>query len=83
MKPLLPDRIVNRRKKGFGVPIGLWLRNELKEMAADLLATDRGWFDVHEVRSLLDAHLSGREDRHKELWALLMLELWFRAFIDR
>lgn len=81
MKPLLPDRIVNRRKKGFGVPIDLWLRNELKEMVYDVLtgprASQRGWFNINEVRSLLDAHMTGRLNLHREIWALLMLELWF------
>ena len=71
---------------GFGVPIDAWLRSELKEMAYDLLtgprAASRGLFRVGEVQKLLDKHCSGRENRHLPIWALLMLELWFRTFID-
>lgn len=86
MKPFLPDRIVERPKKGFGVPIHAWLRNELKSMAYDLLtgpgSAVREWFHVEEIRKLLDAHVEGKEFRHNEIWTLLMLELWHRTFIS-
>ena len=86
LKPLLPDRILNRRKMGFGVPIDAWLRGPLREMAHDVLlgkaARERGLFQVETVRHLLEEHGSGREHHHQQIWALLMLELWFRMFID-
>jgi asparagine synthase (glutamine-hydrolysing) len=83
---LVPDYVIQRKKKGFGAPIDAWLRSNLKEMAFDVLtgprARSRGIFDSGEVKKLLDMHVSGRENRHHEIWALLMLELWFRQFID-
>ena len=85
-KALLPKDIIHRPKVGFGVPIDHWLRNELREMAYDILlstqATQRGYFVEKEVRRLLDDHVNGRRAWHFQLWNLLMLELWHRHFID-
>jgi asparagine synthase (glutamine-hydrolysing) len=71
---------------GFGCPIDHWLRRELKEMAYDTLlgsaAADRGLFLPGYVRRLLEEHCSGKRNHHTRLWALLMLELWFRTWID-
>lgn len=86
MAPYLPPEILNRRKMGFGCPIDHWLRRELKEMAYDTLlgsaAADRGLFLPRYVRRLLEEHCSGKRNHHTRLWALLMLELWFRTWID-
>jgi asparagine synthase (glutamine-hydrolysing) len=82
----LPREILSRRKMGFGCPIDQWLRRELKELAHDTLlggqARDRGLFRPEYVRGLLDEHCAGRRNHHNRLWALLMLELWFRTWID-
>jgi asparagine synthase (glutamine-hydrolysing) len=71
---------------GFGCPIDRWLRAELKPMAYDTLlsqsARERGLFRPDYVRRLLDEHCSGERNHHTRLWALLMLELWFRMWID-
>jgi asparagine synthase (glutamine-hydrolysing) len=71
---------------GFGVPVGEWLRGELRPLLADTLlspkAAQRGYFRPEAVRSLVDEHLSRRADRTSHIWALLMLELWFREFAD-
>ena len=79
-------RSLARPKQGFGVPIDLWFRGPLKELAFDTLlsprATARGLFRPAVVRQLLEEHVSGRADRHYQLWNLLMLELWYRMFID-
>jgi asparagine synthase (glutamine-hydrolysing) len=86
LAPYLPPEILRRRKMGFGCPIDLWLRRELKEMAYDTLlspvARQRGLFRPDFVRRLLDEHCSYRANHHTRLWALLMLELWFRTWID-
>ncbi len=86
LRSVLPRGILDRPKMGFGVPIDAWLRGELKEMAYDTLtgkaAASRGLFCTEEVRRLLDRHVSGRENLHLQIWALLMLELWFERFID-
>jgi len=82
----VPSEVLKRPKKGFGVPIDDWLRGDLKEMAFDTLtnrkAVERGLFDVRQVSGLLKAHINREGNYHREIWALLMLELWFCMFID-
>jgi len=86
MEPYLPREILYRKKQGFGMPIDAWLRGALKPLAYDTLlsqqARDRGLLRPDYVRRLLDEHSSGRRNHHTRLWALLMLELWFRMWID-
>jgi asparagine synthase (glutamine-hydrolysing) len=83
----VPRSILERKKHGFEAPIGEWLRGPLAEMTADLLADGRlnarGLFRQAEVDRLWTEHRSGRADHAHRLWQLLMLELWFRRFVDR
>jgi len=84
---LLPRAVCERRKMGFGVPLHRWLRQELKQPAYDILldrrTIERGYFRSEAVRQLLDEHIGMRADHSYRLWALLLLELWHRMFIDR
>jgi asparagine synthase (glutamine-hydrolysing) len=86
MAPYLPREILNRKKMGFGVPLERWFRHELRELANDTLlsrrARERGVMRPDYVRRLLDQHGAGERNHHTRLWALLMLELWFRTWID-
>lgn len=86
MADSLPDEVLTRRKMGFGVPLGRWLREELREMAWDtLLSTDarqRGIFRTAEIERLLRVHESGVRDCSARLWALLCFELWMRRWAD-
>jgi len=83
---LLPHDVVWRKKAGFGAPIRSWLRGALRPMVNDLLSEEtikrRGLFRPEEVRRIIDANLSGREDFNLQVFQLLNLELWMRAFID-
>lgn len=83
---LIPPSIQTRRKMGFGVPVGRWFRNELRDELTEVLldrsTLDRGLFRPEAIRSLVDEHLSGRRERGHQLWALLMLELWMRNYLD-
>jgi asparagine synthase (glutamine-hydrolysing) len=83
---LLPREVVWRKKAGFGAPIRSWLRGPLRPMMDDLLSaetlTRRGLFRPEEVRRVIEANLSGREDYNLQVFQLLTLELWQRAFID-
>jgi asparagine synthase (glutamine-hydrolysing) len=79
---LLPNEIADRKKTGFGVPLGRWFRDDLRELAHEALLTQRGWFREDEVRRLLDEHESRRSDHGHRLWCLLMLELWMREHVE-
>jgi asparagine synthase (glutamine-hydrolysing) len=80
MMPWLPPGITSRPKKGFGVPVADWLRGPLREMMGDLLSHDRlvrqGLLEPPVVASLVADHLALRRDNRKQLWTLLMLQLW-------
>lgn len=82
---LIPPSIQTRRKMGFGVPVGRWfreeLRDELTEVLLDSATLNRGLFRPEAVETLVNDHLSGRRDRGQQLWALLMLELWTRNYL--
>jgi asparagine synthase (glutamine-hydrolysing) len=83
---LLPAEVVDRPKVGFSVPLSPWFRGELKPLLHDTLldrrCLERGWYEPAALRATVDDHLSGRRDRARELWTLLTLELWHRAWID-
>lgn len=86
MEPYLPREILYRPKMGFGVPIDHWLKAEMREFSRDVLLGDsarqRGLVKPEFVRMMLDEHANGVRLHHTRLWALLMLELWFRMWID-
>lgn len=86
LKHLLPDSVFTKKKHGFGVPLEHWFRNELKDFAYDALlsrnASERGYFKMPQVRYILDEHQKGSRDNSFFIWALLVLELWHKQFID-
>jgi len=83
----LPREVVWRKKAGFGAPIRSWLRGALRPLVDDLLSEEtvrkRGLFRPAEVRRIVDANLSGREDFNLQVFQLLNLELWQRQFLDK
>ena len=86
LSDIVPQEILQRKKMGFGVPLDVWFRNDLKEMAYDVLldqkSIERGYFRKEYVLQMLDDHVSKRYDHSYRIWALLFLELWHRMFID-
>jgi asparagine synthase (glutamine-hydrolysing) len=84
---LLPPAVLSKRKQGFGVPLAVWFRGDLREAFDDVLQSpktrQRGYFNSREVDRLLMEHLSGRRDHELRLWQLFMFELWHRAYLDR
>lgn len=82
----LPQKIIWRKKAGFGAPIGAWLKNQTKEMMLDLLSEEsikrRGYFNYSFVSRLIDDHLTGKNYNANQLWQLMTLELWHQEFID-
>jgi asparagine synthase (glutamine-hydrolysing) len=83
---LLPSPILQRPKRGFGVPINQWFRGPLAEPTRALLSdkrfSERGWLDAAAVQALVDEHRRGRRDHALRMWSLMMLELWCRRFLD-
>jgi asparagine synthase (glutamine-hydrolysing) len=82
----VPAAILERKKQGFDAPIADWLRGPLAPMTSSLLldsrSRSRGIFDAREVSRLWDEHRMRRADHRHRLWQLVMLELWFRQFVD-
>ncbi|NOT62093.1 MAG: asparagine synthase (glutamine-hydrolyzing) [Acidobacteria bacterium] len=86
-KGLVPEVIIQRPKKGFSVPLAAWFQGELKGLLYDTLTDqrtrDRSLLNQSSIRSLMNEHQIGRRDHSRQLWSLLTLELWLRAFIDQ
>jgi asparagine synthase (glutamine-hydrolysing) len=82
-----PEEFLNRPKQGFGVPIGDWVRGELRPLAEEFLlgqkAQSRGFFDPAYVRRMLGQHLGRGQDHAARIWELIILEAWCRTFLDR
>jgi asparagine synthase (glutamine-hydrolysing) len=85
-RTLLPSEIIDRPKKGFGIPVAAWLNGPLKPLVHDVLSEDSlrrgGIFDPAFVRGMLDAHAGKRADLRKPLWTLFVFELWRRHHLE-
>jgi asparagine synthase (glutamine-hydrolysing) len=79
---LVPRKLLDRPKAGFGVPIQDWIRGPLREWADDLLNPEvlkrEGWLNPEPVRSAWDIHLNGGMDMSMRLWIVLMFQAWLR-----
>ncbi|MBV9956845.1 MAG: asparagine synthase (glutamine-hydrolyzing) [Acidobacteria bacterium] len=86
MRGILPDEILTRRKMGFPVPMGRWLREEFRPLVDEYVLHERvfrrGIFSEQAVRSLVNAHASGASDHASRLWQLINFEIWARQFMD-
>ena len=87
VEDLLPKAILRRPKKGFGIPIAQWLKGRLNPLLHEALAParlkDQGIFDPGYVQRLISEHESGKASHHKELWTLLVFQLWFDNFLKK
>jgi asparagine synthase (glutamine-hydrolysing) len=84
--PWLPPEVVNRKKRGFGAPVGSWLRHELQPLVDDLLSKKqverRGLFRWEAIDKILTEHRNQERDHTDRLFALIVLEMWFRVYLD-
>jgi len=84
--PWLPREILERKKRGFGAPIGAWLRKDLQPMVLELLSEDqigrRGIFHWPAIQRLISDHAAERVDHTDHLLALIMLELWCQIVLE-
>jgi asparagine synthase (glutamine-hydrolysing) len=83
----VPKKILNRGKYGFGAPVARWFKSEIPEVARNTLldscTLSRGILSAGGVSWLLDTHASGKVNHGYRIWQLIMLEMWFRTYVDR
>jgi asparagine synthase (glutamine-hydrolysing) len=86
VRDLVPPEILDRPKQGFGVPIEQWINQQLRDRVRGTLterrSLERGFAEPRYVELLFAEHERGRRDHSTELWALFVLELWHRQFVD-
>lgn len=84
---LLPPALLSAPKRGFVIPLSLWLRGRLKPLAMMLLAPERlagqGLFAPAFFASYVLPHVEGRADHTQKVWAALMFQLWHLVFVER
>jgi len=84
---LLPKGILTRSKKGFGIPIAEWLKGRLNPLMHDMLSPERlkgqGLFEAAHVQTLMAEHEKGIASHHKQLWTLLVFQLWYDNFLRK
>jgi len=82
----LPREVLHRPKRGFGIPVGDWLRNDLKDLMCDTLTSrrsrQRGIFKPRKIDEMIEQHLNRQRNWQFQLWNLLVLELWHGILID-
>jgi asparagine synthase (glutamine-hydrolysing) len=83
---VLPPAVLSHRKHGFMIPLGQWLRGQLRPLLDDLLdarrVRARGLFRPEMVETMKCEHLAGRRSHADRLWTLMMAELWLREYLD-
>lgn len=82
----LPDELIYRKKQGFGFPLGIWMRTELRGFIKNLFNQSRfvelGIFNREYIHSILHEHISGKADHNFRLWILINLEIWYRLYFE-
>jgi asparagine synthase (glutamine-hydrolysing) len=83
----LPRELIYRKKQGFGFPLGIWMKTELKGFLQRLFEQSRfvelGIFDRTYIYNILQEHLSGKVDHNYRLWILINLEIWYRLYFEK
>ena len=84
-RDFLPRDIIKRQKKGFGIPIASWIKNDFKEVILDALGKDKikkeGFFNYAYIEKLLREHFANKTDNRKKIWTLFMFELWLKEYL--
>ena len=87
MESRLPKEILTKKKIGFDIPLGPWIRKELRAFTLDTLSPDRlkrhGYFDPVFVQKVLDEHMAGSHNHRQLLWPLVIFQFWHDRYIGR
>lgn len=79
----VPRQMMDRPKQGFGLPLGEWLRNDLRDWSYSLMDSqkmvEQGFFNVPKVYKLFEEHQSGKANNQFKLWDILMFQAWLEA----
>lgn len=85
MSNKLPAHIVNRSKKGFGIPVSAWIKGDLKDFVLETLSRDNidkaNIFNYQYVNNLLNEHFNNKVDNRKKIWNLLVFQIWYNKYI--
>lgn len=86
MRNKLPVEVIDRPKKGFGIPVSLWLRNKLKDTMENYLSEERikkeGLFRYEYINQLKREHLDKKRNHRKLLWNLMIFEMWMENYFN-
>ncbi len=79
VRHILPQALLDRPKKGFGTPVGPWLRGPLKSLLDDLPERVEPWFPPARTERLIRDHLDGTANHRRRLWTLMILGRWLHG----
>lgn len=86
-KDLLPDETLKFSKRGFGVPINFWFKNELRNELESVLnekeIEKQGLFNFDEIKRLLDEHLNSQANHTTKLWCLFVFQKWYKGSFNK
>ncbi|MEO5991270.1 MAG: asparagine synthase (glutamine-hydrolyzing), partial [Ferruginibacter sp.] len=87
MKKFLPENILNHPKQGFGVPLSLWFKDDLKEYVDDTLLSSNSilstYLDQKYIKNIVESHRKGGRDFNEKIWSLLIYEEWLRQNLSK
>ncbi|HDJ23659.1 MAG TPA: asparagine synthase (glutamine-hydrolyzing) [Candidatus Aminicenantes bacterium] len=86
MEPYLPREILSRRKIGFDIPLGVWIKNELKDFVQEILSPEalqkHGFFNQKFITQILNEHFEGKHNHRQLLWPLIIFQFWYNFYLD-
>ena len=86
LEDVLPKSILHRRKQGFSIPLGNWLRGPLRDLAYEQLSSSRllelGIFNGNSISQMLDEHMRSMKNNETQIWAFLMFALWEKCYMQ-
>ena len=84
LKSKLNRDILYRNKKGFGIPLAKWMKNDLKPILLDIFSPSKikkqGIFNEQAIKNILEKHFQGKQDCRKQIWTLLMFQMWEKKY---